>query len=329
MSTLYTEVSGTGPDLVLLHGWALNLRVWDSLAEELRPHFRLIAVDLPGHGRSRWSTGRCTPAEQAWLVHQTLEPISDRYSLLGWSLGGQIALDLAAATPAQIDKLILVATTAKFAASEDWPHGTGAAEIDALAGKLRTDYERTVSDFLELQVRTSLVGQGLLAQLRASLFAHGAAQPEALQCGLDILAANDLRPSLQHVQARTLVVAGEHDRITPPAASRSLAQSLPSARYVEFARAAHAPFLSHRTEFAALVRRFLRTATGARKPVKARKRTGVKSRPIKHKRVSSGTRPQRKSKRARNSPLPTRRKAVRLKSRTPPRRPAKRARRKK
>jgi len=52
MTDLYVETRGQGPDLVLLHGWGLNLRVWDSLAGVLENSFRIIAVDLPGHGRS-------------------------------------------------------------------------------------------------------------------------------------------------------------------------------------------------------------------------------------------------------------------------------------
>src|SRR5690242_1694581 len=111
MNDLYVEVNGSGPDLVLLHGWGLHLRVWDGLVETLRDRFRLIAVDLPGHGRSAWNFVQGTPAEQAWQIYTTLAPISDRYSLLGWSLGGQIALDLSAAMPGQIDRLVLVAAT--------------------------------------------------------------------------------------------------------------------------------------------------------------------------------------------------------------------------
>ena len=52
MSALYHEVRGSGPDLVLLHGWSLNLGVWESLARELATRFRIIAIDLPGHGDS-------------------------------------------------------------------------------------------------------------------------------------------------------------------------------------------------------------------------------------------------------------------------------------
>jgi pimeloyl-[acyl-carrier protein] methyl ester esterase len=260
MSGLYVEVNGTGPDLVLLHGWGLNVRVWDGLVQDLSSRFRMIAVDLPGHGRSAWSAGRGTPAEQAWLLHTTLAAISNRYSLLGWSLGGQIGLDLAAAMPGQIDRLVLVAATPRFAAAPDWPYGMQPAVITKLATQLRTDYRRAVSDFLELQVRGSVEGGSVLEQLRQALLVHGQAKPEALEAGLNTLANSDLRPTLSHVKVPALVIAGQHDRITAPAAARALAMALPDARYVEMRRAAHAPFLSHKKEFATLVERFLRGA---------------------------------------------------------------------
>jgi pimeloyl-[acyl-carrier protein] methyl ester esterase len=260
MKELYIEINGSGPDLVLLHGWGLNIRVWDGLVQELGDRFRMIAVDLPGHGRSAWGAGGGTPAEQSWLIHTTLASVSNRYSLLGWSLGGQIALDLAAAMPGQIDKLVLVAATPRFAQSADWPYGMQPAAITKLATQLRQNYRQTVRDFLELQVRGSIEGSSVLEQLRHALFVHGEAQPEALEAGLNTLATSDLRPTLPHVKAPTLVIAGQHDRITAPAASRFVAQALPDARYVEMRRAAHAPFLSHRKEFAALVDKFLRGA---------------------------------------------------------------------
>jgi pimeloyl-[acyl-carrier protein] methyl ester esterase len=257
MSALYFETRGHGPDLVLLHGWGLNLRVWDGLVSQLESSFRIIAVDLPGHGRSEWNPQARTPAEQAWQVHATLESLSDRYSLLGWSLGGQIALDLAAAMPGSVERLVLVATTPRFASGPGWPHGMPATALERMASQLRTNYKRTVSEFLELQVRGSVGAEKVLADLHASLFAHGEAHPKALVSGLATLESSDLRPMLSLVRAPTLVVAGQYDRVTLPAASRALADALPNAKYVEIRRAAHAPFLSHTTEFAALVTEFL------------------------------------------------------------------------
>lgn len=295
MPELYVEVNGSGPDLVLLHGWGLNVRVWDGLVQELRGRYRLIAVDLPGHGKSPWTQGQNTPAEQAWLLHSTLTPISNRYSLLGWSLGGQIALDLAAAMPAQIDRLVLVATTPRFVAAPDWPYGMKLEVITKMATQLREDYQQTVRDFLDLQVRGSMDGTSVVEQMRHALSVHGEAKPEALEAGLNTLATSDLRPTLPHVRTPTLVIAGQNDRITAPGASRVLAATLPDAKYVEMRRAAHAPFLSHRKEFTAVLEPFLRsgdaeTTTAVETPAAKAAASASAVRPAKKKRMKARAR---------------------------------------
>lgn len=275
MSLLYTEVRGNGPALVLLHGWGLNVRVWDGLAAALRERFRIIAVDLPGHGRSAWLPERSSLAEQAAQVRETIAAISEEYSLVGWSLGGQIALQMAvqlaaagrdsgAAAPhlrraTATDRLVLIATTPRLVAGPDWPHGAPPERLAAQAADLRTNYRRTVSDFLELQVRGSSGAAEALVQLRTTLFAHGSSGPQlaALARGLELLRDTDLRPILPQITLPTLVIAGQYDRVTQPSASRALADSLPEARYVEIRRAAHAPFLSHLPQLAALISDFL------------------------------------------------------------------------
>jgi hypothetical protein len=132
-----------------------------------------------------------------------------------------------------------------------------ASSLEKLATQLRTNYKRTVSEFLELQVRGSTASDKVLAELHSSLFSHGEAHPKALVAGLNTLKNSDLRSMLSLVRAPTLVIAGQYDRVTLPAASMALMQALPDARAFVFRRAAHAPFLSHTTEFAALVTEFL------------------------------------------------------------------------
>ena len=90
MSALNFQVRGRGRDLVLLHGWGLNLRVFDQLTRELARSCRVIAIDLPGHGKSDWDAKASTPAAQAWRVHETLAPLTERYALLGWSPAGSL-----------------------------------------------------------------------------------------------------------------------------------------------------------------------------------------------------------------------------------------------
>ncbi|MBS0366010.1 MAG: alpha/beta fold hydrolase [Proteobacteria bacterium] len=260
MSVLHAEVRGRGGrDLVLLHGWGSNLRVFDSFTRALGPGWRTIAVDLPGHGRSNWDPRAAVPAAQTWRVHETLAAITERYCLLGWSLGGQFALDLATAMPGAIEALVLVSSTAKFLRARDWPYGTPLQLMRRLQAWLDVDTGRTVDDFLALQTRGTAPRTALQVQalLRGALETHGNPAREALRSGLARLAESDLREGLSQLQAPALVIAGREDRIVHPYASRALAAALPRARYALLAGASHAPFLSHTASCARLVRQFL------------------------------------------------------------------------
>jgi pimeloyl-[acyl-carrier protein] methyl ester esterase len=255
-------VNGEGPPLILLHGWGLNLRVWDSLMPQLTEHFRVVAIDLPGHGRSGWPGRAQTLIEHAQLVSSTYQLLASKdatlstqgVNVLGWSFGGQVALSLASLSAKEaipVRRLILTATSPKFAASADWPQGLSPPVLASFARQLETDYRQTVSDFLELQTRGSTNSTEVLAVLRNALFTHGEAQREALTEGFKILASSDLRSWLPKIQQSTLVIAGQYDRVTPPAAGKALADHLPHAQYLEIRRAGHAPFLSHPDTFMA------------------------------------------------------------------------------
>ena len=261
MSALNAEVRGRGRrDLVLLHGWGMNLRVWDALAESLARRFRVIAIDLPGHGRSDWDGVAYTPAAQTFRVHETLAPLTTRYHLLGWSLGGQFALDLAAALPAGVERLILVATTPRFLAGPGWRFGVKEASLERLATRLSADPEEAVRGFIRQQVRglSKRTTGRVWDRLIGALTHGGAAHPEALKWGLERLRQGDLRMQLSQVRAPTLVIAGQDDRITPPGASRALAAALPKGSFRQLRGAGHVPFLSNRDQFLAALDGFLR-----------------------------------------------------------------------
>lgn len=261
MSALHAEVSGRGRrDLVLLHGWGMNLRVWDPLAAALERHFRLIAIDLPGHGRSTWDPWANTPAAQAFRIHETLAPLTNRYHLLGWSLGGQFALDFAAAMPAGIERLVLVSTTPRFLAAPGWRFGLKRTALARLVTAVHADPKAAVLAFLRQQVRglAPRTAARACATLESALAVNGAPSEEALQWGLARLAEADLRSALALVKKPTLVLAGQLDRITPAAASRALARALPRATFHQLRGAGHVPFLSHREQFVSLLHEFLR-----------------------------------------------------------------------
>jgi malonyl-CoA O-methyltransferase len=251
---LHVEVRGRGPDLVLLHGWALHGGMWGPWLDRLAGHATLHLIDLPGHGRSGAATVEPSLGQWAAAVAQAV-PAGG--TVLGWSLGGLVALELARTHPSHVAALVLVATTPCFVARDDWAQGMRREVLEEFASGLAGDYRRTISNFLALQTWGDEHATQALRHLRASIAAHGEPDPRTLAAGLEILRHVDVRDTLGRIAVPTLVLAGERDRITPAAAGRRLAESMPAARFVEFPRAGHAPFLSHPGAVAQEVERFL------------------------------------------------------------------------
>jgi pimeloyl-[acyl-carrier protein] methyl ester esterase len=267
MKWLHVERSETaqrdpgGAPLVMLHGWGMNLRVFDDLRKDLRDSAaeppqqpETWAIDLPGYGRSPWWPEAAAFEVQCEAVLAALPP---RCVLAGWSFGAKIAMALAAHHPLRIDSLVLLSATPKFARAADWPHGTVASTLEVFRAMLQRDWRQTLEDFVWLQVRGSHDAEQTRARLEAALIAQGMPHQEALLAGLQLLESLDLREVVARIRQPVLVIGGLNDRVALPGATRWLAQTLPQATLVEIPRAGHAPFISHHTEVAAAIRGFL------------------------------------------------------------------------
>ncbi len=240
------------PELVLLHGWGMNAHVFDRLGELLADDFTVRSFNLPGHG------GRAVLPQNtlhSW-ADALVKDLPDAAMLLGWSLGGQVALRAALDHPHKIERLILLASTPKFVAASDWAAGMAEADLRAFGAALMEDSEATLLRFLSLQTRGMDGQKALLQTLRKSLVAAPPTSSEALARGLRMLFDTDLRAELPELAQPALVLHGALDTLTPPAAGAWLARQLPAAQYVELAHAAHAPHLSHAAEVAAAIRTF-------------------------------------------------------------------------
>lgn len=251
--SLHVEVSGRGEPLIMLHGWGMHGGIWGDTAARLAQDFAVSSVDLPGHGASGPLDAFTLDAVVERLAAHFDRPVT----LLGWSLGGIIAQHWAAREPQKVRRLVLVASTPCFTERADWQIGMSRATLEQFAVDLGKNHAATLRRFLALQVRGSEGERELLGHLREQLFSRGEPQLEALRGGLDILRDADLRSRLPDIGQATLVIAGERDKLTPPAASHYLAQTIPNARVVEIAGAAHAPFLSHPEIFIERVKSFL------------------------------------------------------------------------
>lgn len=235
--------AGTGPPLLLLHGWCLSSLVFAEALTDFSSTYRVLAPDLPGHGASDPAADYGFAALAADL-REWLAPLShDPIRLLGWSMGGQVALELAASFPSgRVERLLLVAVTPRFCAADDWPHGLPEGQVRALERQLRRDYPAALSDFRERM----WAGEELPPARRervAALVPSPPAPAEAL-AALAALRREDQRGSLALLDCPTLVQHGELDTITLPGAARILAETIPGARLEFLPGIAHAPFLS-------------------------------------------------------------------------------------
>lgn len=241
---LVTEVSGQGPDLVLVHGWGMNSGVWSSLLPALAERYTVTRVDLPGHGRSPgiednslagWATAVAdvTPRGAAWLA---------------WSLGGLITQQVLLANPQHVGAAVLVCSTPRFTATDDWPHAVSADVLLMFAAELGRDSNGAWQRFLALTLRGSEEARNLQRQLKERLMARGAPQPEALAAGLELLRDSDLRSRIGNVQVPLRLVFGERDTLVPVAVAADIAECVPGARVDCIAGTGHAPFLTHAGE---------------------------------------------------------------------------------
>lgn len=189
--------------LVLLHGWSGSRELWRPLLAPLRRLANLVLVD--------WLPPAGMPPETglAATVDGLLDRLPARFGLLGWSLGGQLAVALAAGAPGRVDCLITVCSNPCFLARDDWP-GLPREDLAALVTSLQRRPTQTLSRFDALQA-----GRAPRAWLRYLQQCRRDQPLPALQAGLDWLADVDLRRTLATLPMSQHHLLGEDDALVP------------------------------------------------------------------------------------------------------------------
>jgi len=251
---LHAQTAGTGPDLVLLHGWGMNAGVWQPVLDGLAARHRVTALELPGHGASAFDPARATLRDWAAAC---LDAAPADAVWVGWSLGAQVALQAALDAPERVRALVAVAGTPRFVQDADWPNAMPDAAFRQFAAALATDHAGTLDRFLGLQVRGGAQARETLRGLRAAIRARPAPQLGALRAGLELLLDVDLRADLPALRPPSLWLFGERDTLVPPEVAYGLEALVPSADILIVHGAAHAPFLSNPGLFLELLGHFL------------------------------------------------------------------------
>ncbi|MBG7601338.1 MAG: pimeloyl-ACP methyl ester esterase BioH [Gammaproteobacteria bacterium] len=239
---LYTETTGSGRPLVLLHGWGMNAAVWQPLLPILSREWRVTLVELPGHGDSDSLPLDSSMDDWADACLQAAPP---QAIWMGWSLGAQIALQAALREPQRLTALVMLAGTPCFVHRSDWPCGMAEVDLQQFGEALTASPVQTLMRFLGLQVRGSQQPGAVLRQLKASLSMRPAASAHALLTGLQLLLQTDQRSQLHQLETPSLWLYGEQDKLVTAATAGCVRLLRADAKIEVIDGAGHAPFLSH------------------------------------------------------------------------------------
>jgi pimeloyl-ACP methyl ester carboxylesterase len=227
--TVHYEVAGQGPAVVLIHGLSGSGRWWVYNVPVLAERYRVYNVDVVGFGRSR---GQRLVLQEAgnWLAEWLQVTGIAQAHLVGHSMGGYIAAEVAALAPETVRRLVLVDALVL-------PMGPGLV-------RHALDLARAAR-YMSLRFLPVLVGDVLRAGPRTMW-----------QATREVLSA-DLSSRLGEVQAETLVIWGEHDTPLDPQLGRELEGQLPHARFVCVKGAGHNPMWDRPQRFNELLLDFL------------------------------------------------------------------------
>lgn len=251
--SLRYDRAGSGPAVLLIHGWTCNRTFWQHQVTALRDRFTVITVDLRGHGESsRAKKGYTIPAMAGDLEMLVRTLNVPHVALVGWSMGGMIAQELARRLGDRVSALVLVGTTPGGLADPKAPD-FDQARLDGMRAAVRTDLKTSLRG-----LATQFFNAGTEAPLHSWAFHEIQKTPAAVveTCFESILAA-DLRPHLKDIKVPTLVLHGRHDALIPLAHGEQLKKGIPGAALTVFEHSAHAPFLEEPDAFNTTLTNFL------------------------------------------------------------------------
>lgn len=240
----------TKQHLYLIHGWGMNKAIWQPISQSLAEHFEIHLLDLPGYGNAHAQY----PANYslANISQQLAEQITTPGIVLGWSLGGLVAQQIAISQAEKVTYLICLASTPCFQAQTEWP-GIRPQVLQTFQQQLANDYQKTIERFLAIQTMGSTTAKQDIKLIKQLLMQHTSPCQQVLAAGLDILEQADLRLNIADIKAPCARLYGKLDSLVPAKAIEPIQQLHPQSQSYLFEKASHAPFISHPDEFSQVI----------------------------------------------------------------------------
>ncbi|MDX6679052.1 MAG: hypothetical protein QOE31_3104 [Solirubrobacteraceae bacterium] len=252
-SELHVERRGDGPPLLLIQGMGANSTHWgEPFLHELERDFELLLYDHRGTGRSGSTNGNITTADLAADAVVLLDALGvERAHVLGFSMGGMVAQELALCAPQRVITLVLVGTSAGGTQSKP----TSAEVVQALTlAALSGDRERMLRTGFAFVVSAPYAAEAE----NYAMFAQAARQhPASIQVLLEqqsAIVAHDTYGRLRALDVPTLVVHGSADQMLSPINGDLIASMVPGARLEQLEGVGHLVYWEQPERAARLVR---------------------------------------------------------------------------
>jgi len=259
--SLRYDRAGAGPAVLFVHGWACNRTFWERQVHALRDRYTVVTVDLRGHGESaRPRTGYTVGAMVGDLERLVRALAVSGVALVGWSMGGVLAQELAARLGERVTALGLVSTPAGGLAHPKTAEP--AADIEAVISAHFPEFiRRFAANFFRAGVASPLY-RWAVSQVRKT-------PPHVVAACFDAPPMAETWRHLGELRVPTTVMHGRHDTIVPLANGEYLASHIPGGRLMVFEESGHTPFLEEPEAFNAALRVLLAAESPGIEPVQA------------------------------------------------------------
>jgi 3-oxoadipate enol-lactonase len=250
----YEQGPPEAPAVLLAPSLGTTLAMWDHLADSLAASYRVIRFDTRGHGASPAPAGPYTVGELAADVVALADLLEiERFAVVGLSLGGAIAQQLALEHPSRVTALVLACTGPSFGDPQNWRDRAARVRAEGMRWLVEPTEQRW---FTRGFVRAHRAEADRLLEMIATT------NPEGYAACCDALAAYDVTARLPEVGAPTRVIAGRHDEVTPPEVARGMVESLPDADLVVLEESSHIANVAQPEAFDRAVREHLERTVG-------------------------------------------------------------------
>jgi pimeloyl-[acyl-carrier protein] methyl ester esterase len=255
---LHYESSGTGNPVLLIHGWSFNSRVWKGQIEQLKNYFQVIAVDVRGHGKSETGKDGFSLQQVASDLDKILKKLElNEVNVVGWSMGGSIAIRLFTVCPERLKSFTLVSTTPSLIRRDGFPAALPLAVVKRLKTLVKRDPVKAFRDFRGMILSGKEEGLEHIADVKEILTREVTVSKEVAEKSLVSLMEEDLRELLDRISLPTLIIHGDTDQICLPEAAFYLQEKVRGSRLLMLKGCGHAPFLTFPLQFHEELTRFL------------------------------------------------------------------------